>query len=258
MTQPGSRSDIGPSTDSLHNHGYGDRVESAGKNDAFGAALVDFVNSGSPTEELLLEVDDGRVLPAMAAEWFFLQEPDWVDAERNLLAEAVKGPVLDIGAGAGRLALHFQSLGWPVVAVDLSPGAVEVCRRRGVVDARLGDLRDPPTDKAWSTILLMCGNLGLAGGWDETRQLLSRLHQIAAPEAVILADSVDPTRLDDDGSRLHVERNRSAGRPPWPDLATADLRIEDVAVVRAAQRSRRRHTTARRWHRMVSQKTRSH
>lgn len=182
--------------------------------DAFGAALLDFDRGGSPSEELLLEVDDSQVVPAMPAAWFFLEPKDWAEPERELLTEAVKGPVLDLGAGAGRLSLYFQSLGWPVVAVDLSPGAVQVCKQRGVHDARVGDLTDPPDDMAWSTILLMCGNLGLAGGWNETRALLTRLHAIAAPGAVILADTVDPTLLTDDGSRAHVQRNLDAGRPP--------------------------------------------
>lgn len=159
----------------------------------------------------------------MPAEWFFQEQSDWAEPERDLLAEAVEGPVLDLGAGAGRLALHFQSLGWPVVAVDLSPGAVEVCSQRGVTDARVGNLDDPPTDRGWSTILLMCGNLGLAGGWDETRALLRRLHGIAVPGAVVLADTVDPTRLDDAGSRTHVERNRSEGRPPGQSTSKPSL-----------------------------------
>ena len=73
-----------------------------------------------------------------------------------------------------------------------------VCGARGVRDARVQDLTDPPADRPWATVLLLCGNLGLAGGWDETRALLARLAALCAPDAVLLADSVDPTVLTDD------------------------------------------------------------
>jgi SAM-dependent methyltransferase len=186
--------------------------------DAFGAALADHAAgraAGRPGPELVLEVDDGYRTPALPPAAFFLPESSWAPEEREVLARApATGPVLDLGAGAGRHALWLQSRGHEVTAVDASPGAVEVCRARGVADARLGDLTDPPTDRAWATVLLMCGNLGLAGGWDETRALLTRLAAICAPGAVLIADTVDPTALGDEHSLAHVARNFAAGRAP--------------------------------------------
>ena len=183
--------------------------------DAFGAALADHAAGVTAGPELILEVDDGHRTPALPPAWFFLPDSSWSPEEREVLGHAPPaGPVLDLGAGAGRHALWFQSRGHEVTAVDASPGAVEVCRARGVADARLGDLTDPPADKPWSTVLLMCGNLGLAGGWDETRALLTRLAPRCAPGAVVIADTIDPTALGDEHSRAHVARNLAAGRPP--------------------------------------------
>ena len=88
-----------------------------------------------------------------------------------------RGPVLDLGAGAGRAALYLQDRGIEVTAVDSSPGAVEVCRLRGVRDVCLADLSDAPDDRRWGAVLLLCGNLGLGGSWDGNRELLSRLAQ---------------------------------------------------------------------------------
>jgi SAM-dependent methyltransferase len=46
------------------------------------------------------------------------------------LARALPGPVLDIGAGAGRVALDLARAGHPVLAVDVDPVLLEALRRR--------------------------------------------------------------------------------------------------------------------------------
>ena len=195
--------------------------------DAFGAALADHL-AGRPGPDLILAVDDGHETGAMPPAAFFLTAEAWSPDERAVLAEAPAGPVLDLGAGAGRHSLWFQDRGHEVTAVDVSPGAVEVCRARGVRDARLADLTDPPADRRWATVLLMCGNLGLAGGRDETRALLSRLAAICADDAVVVADTVDPTLPTDDHSRAHRARNEAAGRPPG--ATRLRLRYGEVAT----------------------------
>jgi SAM-dependent methyltransferase len=115
--------------------------------------------------------------------------------------------VLDLGAGAGRHSLHLQSLGHRVTAVDTSPGAVEVCRARGIGDVRLADLTKLVDERTWDTILLMCGNLGLAGDWEPTRRLLMRLRKRASRGGILIGDSVDPTS-DDPIDLAYEERNR--------------------------------------------------
>ena len=194
--------------------------------DAFGRALQDHL-AGRTDGELLLEVDDGRVIPAMPAAAFFLGPPEWSDDERRALRRAPLGPVLDLGCGAGRHALHFQSLGREVTAVDISPGAIDVSRARGVVDARLQDLTVPPADRRWMTILLMCGNLGLAGDWQGTKALLADLASIADPGGVLIADSVDPTHMADEYSSQHRRRNEESGR----HVGHARLRLRYQATV---------------------------
>jgi len=158
--------------------------------DAWGRALIDHWH-GRPVGQLDLEVDDGDVVPAMHPEWFFRTEPDWEPEERRLMALVTDGPVLDLGAGAGRTALHLQQHGMTVTAVESSPGAAEVCRERGVLDVRLGDLNDPPSDRHWMTVLLLCGNLGLGGSWEGNRRLLARLAPICGLGALLIGDSVN-------------------------------------------------------------------
>jgi len=88
------------------------------------------------------------LVPAMHQEWFFRGFEQWEWWDRELVPLVRSGPVLDLGAGAGRASLYLQQRGLHVTAIDASPGAVEVCRHRGVADVRLGDVNDPPSD--WS------------------------------------------------------------------------------------------------------------
>ena len=156
--------------------GLGEVME---EQDAFGRALLDQHEGRS--SDLLLESDDGSLGPAdVQPAAFFLPRPAWPPWEQHVLSLAT-GAVLDLGAGAGRHSLHLQDSGHDVTAVDASPGAVAVCRARGIRDVRLADLTRLETEQRWDTVLLMCGNLGLAGDWVPTRRLLTRLGTMTVP-----------------------------------------------------------------------------
>jgi SAM-dependent methyltransferase len=143
----------------------------------------------------------------MQPEEFFLPHDAWPWWEQHALGLAA-GSVLDLGAGAGRHSVHFQDLGHEVTAVDSSPGAVAVCRARGVRDVRLADLTTLRAGRRWETLLLMCGNLGLAGEWEPTRRLLKQLGAMTVAGGLLIGDSVDPADPED---LDYQERNRRAG-----------------------------------------------
>lgn len=189
--------------------------------DAFGTALLDYLE-GRDVPEILLEVRDGDIGPAMRPEWFFRPYDRWDWWDREFLPLVERGPVLDLGAGAGRVALYLQERGLRVTAVDSSLGATEVCQRRGIADVRLGDVNDPPGDRTWAAVLLLCGNLGLGGSWDGCRHLLARLAGLTAPGAVLVGDSVTP-----DGSpevELRI-RYRHLVTPWWPQYNIPSSRL---------------------------------
>lgn len=217
------------------NHPTGDRDITG---DAWGDALLDHL-AGRPVDELTLEVDDGTAVPAMHPEWFFRSENDWDPEERRLLSAVTEGPVLDLGAGAGRAALALQHRGLQVTAVEVSRGAAEVCRRRGVQDVRQEDLNDPPTDHVWRAILLLCGNLGLGGSWDGNRRLLRRLAEISAPASVLLADSVNYTGRAE--IRLRI-RYGDTVTPWWPQRNVSAGEVE--ALVEGTGWRIERHLTS--------------
>ncbi len=145
---------------------------------------------------------------------FFAEHAAWPAAERSVFA-AVAGRVLDVGCGAGRHSLEAQRRGCEVVAIDVSPGAVEVCRRRGVHDVRLLPLgRVDASLGFFDTVLMMCGNLGLTGNAAEAVGTFRRLHGLTTPAARIVFDSVDPHRDADEDDLAYWERNRARGRSP--------------------------------------------
>ncbi len=137
------------------------------------------------------------------------------------------GRVLDVGCAAGRVALALQERGREVVAIDESPLAVEVARRRGVRDARALSLADVDASLGtFDTVLIVRNNFGL-GGPDGARALLERIGAITTGRGRLITDSVDPHRIDDEdiragtvagaagpfGQRLRVRHGRFAS--PW-------------------------------------------
>jgi hypothetical protein len=86
-----------------------------------------------------------------------------------------------------------------VVAIDESPLAVEVARRRGVRDVRCLGLADVDnTFAVFDTILILRNNIGLAGSDTAARRLLRRLCSLTNECGRIVTDSIEPSRLGGD------------------------------------------------------------
>jgi SAM-dependent methyltransferase len=192
--------------------------------DAFGMAFLAHHAGGDGRH--VIERDDGLVEPLEAAPYFC--EPDeWSDEERALLAHS-EGAVLDVGAGAGRHSLALQHRNLPVTALDPSPGAVEVCRSRGVQRTHLGTVYDLPHHLRFGTFLLLGNNLGLAGSPEEAARFFGRLRALADPGAVILGTGIDPYRTDDPVHVAYHARNAATGRPGGQ--VTVRVRYRNVAT----------------------------
>jgi SAM-dependent methyltransferase len=187
--------------------------------DAFGACLLACWEAGArPWGTLeLIERDDGFLDGADAARYF--TPPDgWGRLDRWACDQA-RGRVLDVGAGAGRAALHLQETGRDAVALDVSPLALEVCRRRGVRQTVAGTVADLaaegiPDGQAFDAFVLLGNNLGLLGGVAEAPRLLRALAALAAPGAVLLGKGMDPYRTAAPEHLAYHARNRDRGRMP--------------------------------------------
>jgi len=169
--------------------------------DAFGQMLLD----GRGPE--IIERDDGFLDSAQIG--YFKPVARWPAVERRALRWA-RGRVLDAGLGAGRAALELQQRGRSVVGIDVSPGAVEVARRRGVRDVRLLAFEDVDDSLgAFDTVVMFGNNFGLFGSPSKARRLLRRLRPLADR---IVAGSNDPYATEDPVHLAYQERNRKRGR----------------------------------------------
>src|SRR6185295_1725139 len=111
--------------------------------------------------------------------------------------------------------LELQKRGHEVVAIDVSPGAVEVCRRRGVRDARVMRFEDVDASIApIDTVVMFGNNFGLFGGKTLARRMLRKLHRLTEPRARIVAETRDTFSTDRPEHLGYHERNRRKGRMP--------------------------------------------
>ncbi|HET6212762.1 MAG TPA: class I SAM-dependent methyltransferase, partial [Micromonosporaceae bacterium] len=159
----------------------------------------------------ILERDDGFVAGNAAAR-YLAPASLWWGCERQAVAD-LGGPVLDIGAGAGRIALALQERGVPVTALDISPGAIEVCRARGVLDTVCSTVDNHVhSGRRYHAFALFGNNVGLLESRERAPGFLAALAALARPGARLVAQGTDPYATADPLHLAYHERNRARGR----------------------------------------------
>ncbi len=149
---------------------------------AFGALLMECWEHGAEPERVLgfIERDDEYLSGQDAARYF--DGPDSWGPLNTWACERARRRVPDIGSGAGRHALHLQSAGLEVVALDISPLAAEVCRLRGlrqVVSGMVFDLQGQDVG-SFDSFLMLGNNLGLLASLQNIPRKLPALSALAS------------------------------------------------------------------------------
>ena len=177
--------------------------------DAYGQELWNCYRGVTQWE--IIERDDGLIVADRATQYFQPYD-QWPEHEREGLLRT-RGRVLDIGAGAGRVALELQRRGFRVLAIDNSPLAIKTARARGVKATKLpaieqiGELRG-----CFDTIVMFGNNFGLFGGFRKARRLLAAMREITTPGARIIGAALDPYQTKERYHLAYHERNRRRGR----------------------------------------------
>lgn len=180
--------------------------------DAFGRVLLDHLD-GRRHAATIVERDDGFMEAENPAAYFdgFRR---WFVVERQALRH-VRGRVLDVGVGAGRVALELQRRGHAVVGIDVSPLVARVARRRGVRNVKVIALEELDASLGrFDTVVMFMNNFGLFGSEAKAKRLLRRLHTLTSDHGRIVATSSDFTgnRSPDHGP--YRQRNKARGRMP--------------------------------------------
>ncbi len=178
--------------------------------DAYGQMMLDYLRDGSGYE--IVEHDDGHFGIGAGPRLYFSEFDSWREVERDAMSY-VTGRVLDVGCGAGRFMLWLRDRGHDVTGIDTSPGAVEVCRRRGLDDVHELSIRQISRRLGcFDTVLLLGGNMALLGPVPQAKRNLARLHRVTSPAARLLGANRDWTKSSDAETRAKASENVASGR----------------------------------------------
>jgi SAM-dependent methyltransferase len=196
--------------------------------DAYGEMLLAALDSDDEILEIV-EREDGTIMASKFGPASYLAPyRGWPSHQRRAFRFA-RGRVLDVGAGAGRVALHLQEKGHDAVAIDSSPGAIEVCRKRGVRDARVMRVEDVDDSLGvFDTVVMYGNNLGLLSSRTKARRILRRLASITSERARIIGECLDPYGTDNPAHLAYHSRNRERGR--MGGQIRIRVRYQDVAT----------------------------
>jgi len=171
------------------------------KKDLFGKAILDY-QAGNYTEDIVTEtsISEEDVLPLP---YLFRNYDEMPQIEQRAL-QLAKGRILDVGCGAGSHSLYLQNeKKLEVTSVDISKGAIEACKLRGLYDARAMDVMKLRGEK-FDTILLLMNGAGMCGQLKNISQFLKHLKSLLSVNGQILLDSSDIIYMydeDEDGGK---------------------------------------------------------
>lgn len=169
--------------------------------DLFGQALLDYQN-GNYTVDIMTStsISDEDVLPLP---YLFRSYAEMPKLEQKAL-DLAKGSILDVGCGAGSHSLYLQERGLDVKAIDISKGAIKVCKKRGLQNAEVKNLLEET--ETFDTILFLMNGTGIFEDLANTPKYLMHLKSLLNLQGQILIDSSDIKYMyeDDDGSPVPI------------------------------------------------------
>lgn len=117
------------------------------------------------------------------------------------LAARTGGPVLDVGAGTGRVTLDLAAAGLEMVALDVEPALLAALAHRAAglpVATIAADARSFETDGRFALVLVPMQTLQLLGGPDGRAAFLRRALAHMEPGGSLAAAVADPMDCFDD------------------------------------------------------------
>ena len=133
------------------------------------------------------------------------------DAADLATLEGLRGPLLDIGSGPGRMVRAALDAGLQAWGVDADAAAVATCRAMGLPVLRRSVFDPLPLEGAWSSLLLLDGNVGIGG---DVPALLARCAELLHRGGRLVVEAhPDPER---DVAALWRVRGAAGDSDPFP------------------------------------------
>lgn len=164
--------------------------------DLFGQALLDYYYNNDAKDIITsTNISDDDLLPVA---YLFRSFKEMPKLEQKAL-QLCKGDILDVGCGAGSHSLYLKEKGFNIKAIDISKGAVEVSKLRGLKHVELKALLDE-TDH-FDTILILMNGTGIFQELSQVSKYLNHLKSLLNPKGQLLIDSSDIKYMyeDEDG-----------------------------------------------------------
>ncbi len=167
--------------------------------DIFGKAISAYFHHKDETEIMVHSPDfDDDVIPVP---YLFRNYQEMPPLEQEAL-ENCTGRVLDVGCCAGSHSLYLQNeRKLEVLSIDISEGAVEICKSQGVRDARAIDYFELSFEE-FDTILLLMNGTGIIGKLAGLDAFFEHTKTLLKQGGQVLIDSSDLSYLfdaDEDG-----------------------------------------------------------
>lgn len=162
--------------------------------DPFGQACLNYLKGsrGEVIEVESLECETHE----MPVDYLFRTYEEMPKLEQKAMG-LCKGRILDVGAGAGAHAYYLQEKGLDVTCLDISDGAIQCLKERGL-KAIQQSVFEYESDKKFDTILLLMNGTGIAKSFDEFKSLIIHLKSLLTQEGKILIESTDLIYLFED------------------------------------------------------------
>ncbi len=166
--------------------------------DIFGEAMKDFFNQ-QYTEDIVVQAPDfdDDVIPIP----YLFRDYSKMPKLEQMALDLSYGKTLDVGCGAGSHSLYLQNKrNLDVTAIDISEGAVDITKQRGVKVALKEDIF-AHKENSYDTLLFLMNGSGIIGKLENIDRFFNHLKTLLNPNGQVLIDSSDISYLytDEEG-----------------------------------------------------------